>query len=202
MGLVCPRHGHRGCSTRSLRGNVVKPCRECRHQISEQAFACPNCGAPFPARESWDGWGYEYKSNLAIAWAAPASHLVQVSAQSNTCRGSRHHRHWSVRVWRCLHCAVRHRCIQHCSVQHCRFCARSVRSGLFTRRTIWRVSDGGAWPACVQTVQAARWPVTLKSSGRPTSVFACCWTPLMSNIGRHDMQMRASVRRPEPTWSL
>lgn len=45
----------------------MKPCRECRHDISEQAFACPHCGAPFPARASWDGWGYEYKSKLAIA---------------------------------------------------------------------------------------------------------------------------------------
>jgi hypothetical protein len=30
----------------------MKPCRECQHQISEQAFACPNCGAPFPGREA------------------------------------------------------------------------------------------------------------------------------------------------------
>jgi len=40
----------------------MKPCRECQHQISEQAMACPQCGAPFPAKDSWDGWGYEYKS--------------------------------------------------------------------------------------------------------------------------------------------
>jgi len=45
----------------------VKPCRECRHDVSEQAFACPNCGAPYPARSSWDGWGYEYKSGLSVA---------------------------------------------------------------------------------------------------------------------------------------
>ena len=30
----------------------MKPCRECQHQVSEQAFACPNCGAPFPGREA------------------------------------------------------------------------------------------------------------------------------------------------------
>jgi hypothetical protein len=29
----------------------MKPCSDCRHQISERAFVCPNCGAPFPARE-------------------------------------------------------------------------------------------------------------------------------------------------------
>ena len=44
----------------------MKPCRECRHEISEQAMACPHCGAPFPAREEWDGWGFEYKSRATI----------------------------------------------------------------------------------------------------------------------------------------
>lgn len=52
----------------------MKPCRECRHEISEQAFACPNCGAPYPARQSWDGWGYEYKSKLFIA-GLPLLHI-------------------------------------------------------------------------------------------------------------------------------
>ena len=41
---------------------TMKPCRECQHQVSEQAQACPNCGAPFPWKENWDGWGFEYKS--------------------------------------------------------------------------------------------------------------------------------------------
>jgi len=45
----------------------VKPCRECRHQVSEQAFSCPECGAPYPSRESFDGWGYEYRSKIAVA---------------------------------------------------------------------------------------------------------------------------------------
>jgi hypothetical protein len=44
----------------------MKPCRECRHEVSDQAFTCPHCGAPYPAREKWDGWGYEYKSSLTI----------------------------------------------------------------------------------------------------------------------------------------
>lgn len=52
----------------------MKPCRECHHEISEQAFACPHCGAPFPARATWDGWGYEYKSKLAIA-GLPLLHI-------------------------------------------------------------------------------------------------------------------------------
>ena len=52
----------------------MKACRECRHQVSEQAFACPNCGAPYPARPSWNGWGFEYKSRLNIA-GLPLVHI-------------------------------------------------------------------------------------------------------------------------------
>jgi hypothetical protein len=44
----------------------MKPCRECRRVVSEQAFACPNCGAPHPARERWDGYGFEYRSRATI----------------------------------------------------------------------------------------------------------------------------------------
>jgi len=44
----------------------MKKCRECQHDVSEQAFACPNCGAPHPAKKKWDGWGFEYKSKTII----------------------------------------------------------------------------------------------------------------------------------------
>ena len=44
----------------------MKNCRDCRHEVSEQAMACPHCGAPFPAKEKWDGWGFEYKSQAEI----------------------------------------------------------------------------------------------------------------------------------------
>ena len=44
----------------------MTPCRECKHAISEQALACPNCGAPYPARAKWDGWGWEYRSEATI----------------------------------------------------------------------------------------------------------------------------------------
>jgi hypothetical protein len=44
----------------------MKPCRQCNHEISEQARACPNCGAPFPAKEDWDGYGFEYKSSASM----------------------------------------------------------------------------------------------------------------------------------------
>jgi hypothetical protein len=42
--------------------------------VSEQATACPNCGAPFPAREKWDGWGFEYKSEAAL-FGLPLLHV-------------------------------------------------------------------------------------------------------------------------------
>lgn len=44
----------------------MKICRDCGREISEQALACPQCGAPFPAREKWDGWGFEYKSGVTL----------------------------------------------------------------------------------------------------------------------------------------
>ncbi|HBG61151.1 MAG: hypothetical protein A2Y03_06410 [Omnitrophica WOR_2 bacterium GWF2_38_59] len=44
----------------------MKFCRECKHSVSEQAFTCPQCGAPYPYKEKWDGWGLEYKSEAMI----------------------------------------------------------------------------------------------------------------------------------------
>ncbi len=44
----------------------MKPCRGCHHEVSEQALSCPHCGAPFPARDKWDGWGFEYKSKITL----------------------------------------------------------------------------------------------------------------------------------------
>ncbi len=44
----------------------MKNCRDCGREISESALACPNCGAPYPSRDKWDGWGYEYKSEARI----------------------------------------------------------------------------------------------------------------------------------------
>lgn len=53
----------------------MKPCRECRHEISEQAVACPQCGAPYPANEAWDGWGYEYKTQTKL-FGLPLLHVA------------------------------------------------------------------------------------------------------------------------------
>lgn len=61
----------------------MKPCRECRREVSEQAMACPQCGAPYPARAQWDGWGYEYKSPLAIG-NLPLLHISFKYRQNRT----------------------------------------------------------------------------------------------------------------------
>ncbi len=52
----------------------MKPCRSCQRSISEEAIACPNCGAPYPAREKWDGWGFEYKSETNL-FGLPLLHV-------------------------------------------------------------------------------------------------------------------------------
>ncbi|MGZ6250379.1 MAG: zinc ribbon domain-containing protein [Syntrophales bacterium] len=52
----------------------MKPCRECKQEISEQAISCPHCGAPYPAKETWDGWGFEYKSKI-VFWGLPLLHI-------------------------------------------------------------------------------------------------------------------------------
>ena len=52
----------------------MKPCRECRREVSEQALTCPQCGAPYPARAQWDGWGFEYKSKTAL-FGLPLVHV-------------------------------------------------------------------------------------------------------------------------------
>ncbi len=44
----------------------MKPCRDCGNTVSEQAPFCPSCGAPYPWKEKWDGWGFEYESPLKI----------------------------------------------------------------------------------------------------------------------------------------
>ena len=37
-------------------------------------MACPQCGAPFPAREKWDGWGFEHKSKVTL-FGLPLVHV-------------------------------------------------------------------------------------------------------------------------------
>ncbi len=44
----------------------MKECRDCKHDVSEEALAYPNCGSPYPAKEKWDGWSFEYKTKTTI----------------------------------------------------------------------------------------------------------------------------------------
>jgi hypothetical protein len=53
---------------------MLNQCRECRRDVSEQAFACPHCGAPFPAKTRWDGFGFEYKSQTML-FGLPLVHI-------------------------------------------------------------------------------------------------------------------------------
>lgn len=52
----------------------MKPCRECKHEISEQAMTCPQCGAPYPSKDAWDGWGFEYRSTATL-FGLPLVHI-------------------------------------------------------------------------------------------------------------------------------
>lgn len=52
----------------------MKPCRCCKRDVSEEALACPGCGAPYPAKEKWNGWGYEYKSKTQL-FGLPLVHV-------------------------------------------------------------------------------------------------------------------------------
>ena len=52
----------------------MKPCRECGNEVSESAQICPKCGAPKPAKEKWDGYGWEYKSKLKF-FGVPLLHI-------------------------------------------------------------------------------------------------------------------------------
>lgn len=53
----------------------MKACREGEHVVSEQAVVCPNCGVLYPAKEAWDGWGYEYKSKIRLL-GMPLLHIA------------------------------------------------------------------------------------------------------------------------------
>lgn len=44
----------------------MKNCRSCGHQVAEDAIHCPGCGAPHPAKEKWDGYGWEFKTKTRI----------------------------------------------------------------------------------------------------------------------------------------
>ncbi len=41
-------------------------CRECKQEVTDQDSKCTQCGARYPAIQTWDGWGYEYKSKASL----------------------------------------------------------------------------------------------------------------------------------------
>ena len=53
----------------------LKPCRECHKNISDQAKLCPECGAPYPARDKWTGSGFEWKSKQTF-YGYPMIHIA------------------------------------------------------------------------------------------------------------------------------
>jgi hypothetical protein len=52
----------------------LNECRECGGQVSDQALSCPHCGAPYPARLLWNGWGYDRKFGPRI-FGYPLVHI-------------------------------------------------------------------------------------------------------------------------------
>jgi hypothetical protein len=42
-------------------------CRECNGQVSDQAPACPHCGAPVSWKAEFRGWGFEWSSRTKVA---------------------------------------------------------------------------------------------------------------------------------------
>jgi len=44
----------------------LTPCRECGREVSTDAYQCPACGAPFPARQKRMGSGLEWKSRTTV----------------------------------------------------------------------------------------------------------------------------------------
>lgn len=50
-------------------------CRECGAEVSDQALACPRCGAPRPANPTWSGSGFEWKSSRTC-FGFPLVHIA------------------------------------------------------------------------------------------------------------------------------
>lgn len=55
---------------------ALKSCRECGKEVSTQAQACPNCGAPYPVEKTWKGYyGINWKSRTTI-FRIPLVHVA------------------------------------------------------------------------------------------------------------------------------
>lgn len=64
-------------------------CRQCREPVAANAFDCPACGAPRPARSHYQGEGYEWSS--AATWmGSPLVHVafgIDSAGKVRTARG-------------------------------------------------------------------------------------------------------------------
>ena len=54
---------------------ILTQCRVCKKDISLEAYMCPHCGAPFPARKLGPASGYEWKSKAKI-FGIPLVHVA------------------------------------------------------------------------------------------------------------------------------
>jgi hypothetical protein len=50
-------------------------CRECRKDVSSRVAACPHCGALYPTKQKWNGWGFEWKSQASY-YGYPLIHIA------------------------------------------------------------------------------------------------------------------------------
>ena len=114
----------------------MKPCRECGHEVSGQALACPNCGAPQPAREKWDGWGFEYKSEATLFGWPLLPHLLQIQAQPQAGSGQGGPGHRTVRGGDHQYLSIRDGFIQRKPIHRYRLCPGPVRGRLLADRPI------------------------------------------------------------------
>lgn len=63
-------------------------CRECQKTVSPNAKACPHCGAPYPAKKVWKGWGFEWKSKTSY-YGWPLVHIAVGMDRNNKLRVAR-----------------------------------------------------------------------------------------------------------------
>jgi hypothetical protein len=127
----------------------MKPCRECGHEVSEQALICPNCGAPQPARDKWDGWGFEYKSEATLfGWP-----LLHISLKYRPNRkpvpaiGIIAIGQFGVGI---INLSIRGGFIQCQSIHRFGLCLGPVRYRLFADRPIWSIYLSGPGSVCAE----------------------------------------------------
>ena len=75
-------------------------CRECGGQVSLQAVACPHCGAPYPSRPDWRGFGVDWRTKASLG-GYPLVHVAfgrDASGRRRVARGVVAVGQWAVGV--------------------------------------------------------------------------------------------------------